>query len=92
MLRPAPKPQKPVKNKLHLARVAELPCVICGRWPVQVHHVIMGRHAQRRSSDNETIPLCREHHDELHAGKATWAEKYGPDHAFLRRVAWLLGE
>jgi hypothetical protein len=87
-----PRPPKRKPDRAHLARVAELPCVICGRHPVQVHHCIHGRYSQRKADDRETIPLCREHHDELHAGKASWAEKYGPDHAFLRHVAWLLGE
>jgi hypothetical protein len=85
-----PKPQKPRRDARHMARVAELPCVICGRHPVQVHHVIHDRHAQRRAADTETIPLCPDHHRELHAGSATWRDRYGPDHGFLPRVARLL--
>ena len=67
----------------HMGRVAQLPCVICGFHPVDVHHVIHGRYSARKSPDTETIPLCRAHHSELHAGKESWAAKYGPDYGYL---------
>ena len=85
-----PKSGKPARNRAHMAKVAQLPCVICGYRPVQVHHCIHGRHSQRRASDTETIPLCMTHHDELHAGKALWAARYGEDHSYLPRVAEML--
>ena len=82
------------KDRDHLARVAALPCVICGYWPVHVHHCICDRYSQRKASDYETIPLCHEHHmgaAGIHSGKASWVEKYGPDHGYLPRVADMLG-
>jgi hypothetical protein len=87
---PCPKPEKPIRGTVaarrHMARVAELCCVIC-RWPqVQVHHVIHDRFANRRASDFETIPLCVRHHTELHADKTAWREQHGPDYAFLDHV------
>ena len=81
------------KDAKHLARVAQLPCVICGAWPVQVHHCICGRFSQRKAGDYETIPLCYEHHlgaDGIHSGKETWVSKYGADHEYLPVVADML--
>ena len=77
-------------GKAHMAKVARLPCVICGARPVEVHHVICGRYGQRRASDFDTIPLCVEHHrigpDAIHNGKASWVERWGPDTDYLPAV------
>jgi hypothetical protein len=56
------------RNKAHLAFVATRPCLVCQRSPCDAHHL---RFAQPRSlgrkvSDEFTVPLCREHHQELH--------------------------
>jgi hypothetical protein len=76
----------------HMARVAQLQCVICGFWPTEVHNVIHGRYSARKSPDTATIPLCRAHHAELHAGKESWAAKWGPDYGYLPYVRNLLNE
>lgn len=82
-----PKPAKPERGtadcREHMALVAQLPCCICGARPVQVHHVIMGRHAQRKASDLETIPLCPLHHGKLHQSPDFWREFYGFDTDYL---------
>lgn len=82
-----PRPPKPERGtaraRRHMELVAQSPCVICGRWPVVVHHVIHDRHSQRRASDLDTIPLCPIHHDALHADPAGWRAVHGPDHRFL---------
>lgn len=55
------------ENKEYLAWVRTMPCIRCGK-PGEPHHVIgiglgtMGG----KASDIHTMPLCREHHDELH--------------------------
>lgn len=79
----------------HIARVKELPCVICHKpGPSDAHHVICGRYSQRRASDREVIPLCKPHHqwgpDAIHNGKASWVEKYGNDYDYLPVVADML--
>lgn len=55
-----PKPEKPVNGtaacKRHMAAVAALPCLVCGRHPVEVHHEGKPR------SDMRVLPLCPEHH------------------------------
>jgi hypothetical protein len=55
-----------IRDKEHLKRVAELPCLICSRQPSHAHHL---RFAQRRGlskSDEYVVPLCALHHGELH--------------------------
>ena len=43
-------------------------CVVCGFAPTEKHHVIYGT-ANRAKSDKYgfVIPLCRKHHNEMHA-------------------------
>ncbi len=88
------KPERPARDPAHMARVAALPCVICGRRPVEVHHVICGRYGQHRASDRETIPLCVAHHrigpEAIHQNKRAWIEANGPDHDYLPIVADML--
>jgi Rad52/22 family double-strand break repair protein len=59
---------KRLRDKAHLKFVASQPCLICGRQPSDPHHL---RFAQPRAiglkvSDEFTVPLCREHHRQLH--------------------------
>lgn len=82
-----PKPSRPVRGtseaKRHMALVAQLPCVCCGRFAVHVHHCIHGRFSQTKASDFDTIPLCREHHDDLHQRGRLWRATYGDDTDYL---------
>lgn len=89
------KAPRPKRNPDHLVRVKALPCVICGKpGPSDAHHCIHDRYGTRKVPDEETIPLCKKHHqdgpDAIHNGKETWRQKYGPDHGYLERVAALL--
>jgi hypothetical protein len=59
---------KRFRDKAHLRIVAAHPCLVCGRQPSDPHHL---RFAQPRAlglkvSDEFTVPLCREHHRQLH--------------------------
>ena len=81
----------------YMARVKMLPCVICGAAPPSdAHHVICGRYGTIKSSDYETIPLCKRHHqvgpNAIHNGKASWVGKYGPDHFYLDMVEGSISE
>lgn len=66
-------------SRKHLARVANLPCVVCGSTDVQVHHIrqsgISG--AGQKASDWLTFALCARDHADLHAGIKTWEMRYG---------------
>jgi len=62
--------RKPVRrrNKAHLRFVAAQPCLICQRTPCDAHHLKFAepRALGRKVSDEFTVPLCREHHRQLH--------------------------
>jgi hypothetical protein len=83
-----------IKGKMHMARIARLPCVVCHRpGPSKVHHLICGRFGSSRADDFNTIPLCFECHrgpHGIHAGKESWVAINGPDTDFLPVVADML--
>ncbi len=56
------------RNKAHLAFVCSQRCLICQRSPCDAHHLKFAqpRSLGRKVSDEFTVPLCREHHQELH--------------------------
>ena len=49
-------------GKRHMARIAALPCAICGAHPVHVHHIRQTVGAGQRAQDTLTLPLCPDHH------------------------------
>lgn len=74
---------KPVRrrNKAHLAFVAEQPCLICKRSPCDAHHLKFAQPNTlgRKVSDEFTVPLCRDHHHDLHRQgneMAWWADMH----------------
>ncbi len=48
--------------------VASLPCLVCGGSPCQAHHLLRagGKGMGIRASDDKAVPLCDQHHRELH--------------------------
>jgi hypothetical protein len=56
------------RNKAHLAFVAAQPCLVCQRAPCDAHHLKFAqpRSLGRKVSDEFTVPLCRDHHYQLH--------------------------
>jgi hypothetical protein len=71
------------RDKAHLRYVASKACLVCGREPVDPHHL---RFAQaptlgRKVSDEFTVPLCRSHHRELHRARneSKWWSALGLD-------------
>jgi hypothetical protein len=62
--------RKPMRrrNTAHLAFVATQPCLVCQRSPCDAHHLKFAqpRSLGRKVSDEFTVPLCRDHHRELH--------------------------
>ena len=47
---------KTAEEKRHMRAVAHLPCLVCGCWPVEVHH------EGRPRSNMRVLPLCPRHH------------------------------
>jgi hypothetical protein len=62
---------KPVRrrNKAHRIFVASHPCLICQRTPCDAHHIKFAQPKAmgRKVSDEFTVPLCRDHHRQLHS-------------------------
>ncbi|HWJ17866.1 MAG TPA: hypothetical protein VNR65_03965 [Geobacterales bacterium] len=56
------------RNKAHLAFVGAQPCLVCQRSPCDAHHLKFAqpRSLGRKVSDEFTVPLCRDHHRDLH--------------------------
>src|SRR5438067_4890637 len=67
MVQPIPKAIRK-RDKAHLAFVSAQPCLVCKRSPCDAHHLKFARPRAlgRKVSDEFTVPLCREHHQELH--------------------------
>jgi hypothetical protein len=56
------------RDKAHLAFVASQPCLVCKRALSDAHHLKFAqpRSLGRKVSDEFTVPLCRDHHQDLH--------------------------
>lgn len=78
------------EGKAHMARVAQLPCMVCGAWPVEVHHLPDPR------SDMRVIPLCPQHHRReygtgaYHYSRRAFNAAHGSDADLLARVAEMI--
>ena len=82
-----------LRDKAHLKFVASQPCLICGRSPVDAHHL---RFAQPRAmglkvSDEFTVPLCRTHHRDNHGSgdEVGWWERRAIDPLATSRMLWV---
>jgi len=81
---------KPLKNKHHLSRVAELGCMAlngaCGQ-PAQIHHAWQSRYGR---GDWYSIGLCEVHHTGTHGihtiGRSKWEMLNGDQARLLERV------
>ena len=64
------------RSKAHLAFVSTRPCLVCQRSPSDAHHLKFAQPKAmgRKVSDEFTVPVCREHHNELHrhGNEAAW--------------------
>jgi hypothetical protein len=83
------------RNKAHLRFVAAQPCAVCQSTPCDAHHL---KFAQPNAmglkvSDEFTVPLCREHHTELHRGgsEIAWWANLQIVPAEIARSLWQTG-
>lgn len=76
MLRPK---RRRWENEKYTGWVKVQPCACCGTQADDPHHLI--GHGQggmgTKAHDLWVLPLCRKHHDELHADTVAFEEKYG---------------
>lgn len=74
-------------NEKYTRWVKSQPCACCNRQADDPHHLI--GHGQggmgTKAHDLFVIPLCREHHDELHANPVAFEAKYGDQLTLLFR-------
>lgn len=80
------------RNKVHLAYVASLSCLMCGRRPSDPHHLRFAqpRTLGRKVSDEFTVPLCRTHHRQAHhvGNERAWWKSTGIDPIDQSRALW----
>lgn len=81
-----------VRSKKYLALVRAEGCLVCQR-PAQAHHLRLGHRTMGvRKSDHRCVPLCADHHAELHTmnEEIFWALKgIDPEEwvsRFLKRI------
>jgi len=69
------------QDKDHLDFVRTFGCSICGRRPVEAHHLMHGegvvRGTSRKADDRYAVPLCDPCHKKLHMAPASYQIKYG---------------
>ena len=74
----------------HMGAVAGLPCLVCGCWPVEVHHEGKPR------CNTRVLPLCPRHHRReygsgaYHYSPSAFYVLHGTSEALLKRVDELL--
>jgi hypothetical protein len=81
-----------LRDKGHREFVATQPCLVCGRRPSDAHHLRFAqpRALGRKVSDEFTVPLCREHHEEVHrrGDEARWWKDAGMNAIAIARDLW----
>jgi len=81
-------------NKLHLDFVHQQGCCLCGRFPVEAHHLKMVDGVDlvtgtgRRAADRWAIPLCPDHHRGYHGAPQSYQAKYGPVMEEMAKYLW----
>lgn len=80
------------RDRNHLKFVASQGCLLCNRQPSDPHHL---RFAQPRAlglkvSDQFTVPLCREHHRQLHqsGNENAWWHDMGIEPLETSKTLW----
>lgn len=60
--------RQPIRDPGHLKFITTLPCLICDQEPSDPHHLkaLTDGGMGIKPSDSFAVPLCRQHHSELH--------------------------
>jgi hypothetical protein len=86
-----PAPRR-IKAPAHLEHVRQQPCLVCGRRPVEAHHLTFAqdRAIGRKAGNDWTVPVCRAHHRALHAAGAEekWWQGQGIDPLSAAEALW----
>ncbi len=87
---------KRTKDPAYLAKVAQLPCVVCGVYGVHVHHKTNAGFGMR-ASDYDTMPICSRHHqfgnygEAIHSGVKEWERLHGSQEQHIATTREKLG-
>ncbi|MEN3973075.1 putative HNHc nuclease [Sphingomicrobium sp. XHP0235] len=77
------KPKARLRSTAHRDWVRGHYCSVpgCAEMPIEVAHINRAstRGMSQKSSDAQTVALCRAHHDESHRGEKSFEKKYGLD-------------
>ena len=80
------------RSKAHLLFVAAQPCLVCQRTPCDAHHLkfAQAKALGRKVSDEFTVPLCRDHHRELHryGSERSWWSNVQIDALEIANALW----
>jgi hypothetical protein len=75
-------------DAVRLDLIHRMPCIVCGRQPVEAHHIVDGGYRKHSGGHQSTIPLCVWHHrgdpPPEHSAKAMLA-MHGPSLARSKR-------
>lgn len=96
-MKKATKKPRTTKIKKHMSAVADLGCVVCrnlgyGKTPAELHHPRFLAGGGQKSSDDDVIPLCPNHHRlggygiAYHAGAKEWERRYGTEEILLEQT------
>lgn len=81
--------KKTAEEEAYLEAVAQLNCMVCGSYPVEVHHVRDKTGLSVRPSHFETIPLCFNCHRgtfSVHNCKKSFEAKYGTQNEMIEKT------
>lgn len=89
--------KRPGMSADHLTSIREMPCCACKNGPGGEAHHLKADTGERgmglRSTDRWTVPLCRNHHDEVErAGtrnERSWFAKVNIEPALLAHDLWI---
>lgn len=72
----------------HMAKVKEMDCIICGDYPVDVHHTDTGMGVCK--DHMKVLPLCFDHHRGKNGigtvGRKIWELAYGTEEKSLEKL------
>ena len=80
------------EQKRRWDKIAQLPCMVCNSWPVELHHALTG--GGGRKNHDLMLPLCFAHHrgqQGIHTvGRKRWVNNYGSEQSMLDKIDALL--
>ena len=84
------------KQKRLMDRISKLPCIVCGRMPVEIHHARYAGTGMGRRNLDECIPLCPDCHrhckNSRHNSPGIFKALHGDDKALHEKTCKLLNE